>query len=188
MRNTEQVFLNGCYAYVLVSILLLNKPLTSQSLVCPHFSQLVAAPLVSLSSDTRYRHFKLVQPSVLPTHPVLRSSLPRFSTSIFHGLRLASAPLNDFLNHIQCSDASACSCGSRETVSHFLLSCRKYSRQRTTLRAKLRQILNRRRPLSLKLLLGNPLNLPRVVHLRVTRAVCEFISASGRFSRRRRRR
>ena len=43
---------------------------------------------VSFTSDTRYRHFKLVQPAVLPPHPVLKSALPRFSTSLFHGLRL----------------------------------------------------------------------------------------------------
>ena len=142
---------------------------------------------VTFSSDTRYRHFKLVQPSVLPTHPVLSSSLPRFPTSIFHGLRLGSAPLNAFLHSIQCSESSACLCGAAETVSHYLLLCPNYRRQRAALRAQLRQILGRRHPLSLRLLLSNPLNLSRAVHLRVIRAVCAFISTSGRFSRRLRR-
>ena len=137
-------------------------------------------------SDTRHRHFKHLQPASHPQHPALRSTLPRFSASIFHGLRLASAPLNSFLNSIGCSRTPLCECGDRETVSHYLLHCRRYRTQRATLRTKVRLILQRRCNLNLRILLANPHDLKRPALLRISRAVCEFISTSRRFTRRRR--
>ena len=112
-------------------------------------------------SDTRHRHFKLTQPDVIHTHPLVHSRLPRSSASLFHGMRLGSAPLNSFLASIQCSRSHACQCGARETVSHFLLYCPRLRLQRLALRGKLTVILNSRQPLTLKLLLGNPLRLSR---------------------------
>ena len=137
------------------------------------------------TTDTRHRHFKLVQPSVRPLHPALRSRLPRFSSSIFHGLRLASAPLNAFLQKIGCTRTAACECGDRETVSHYLLHCRRFNRQRSVLRTRVRSILKRRCNLTLRLLLQQP-NLKRPVALLVVQAVCVYISTSGRFTRHRR--
>ena len=134
----------------------------------------------------RHRFYELYQPSLPSTHPALTSSLPRASTSLFHSLRLHSAPLNAFLYSIQCARSPACACGFHsETVSHYLLHCPRFSRQRATLLADIHTLLPHQ-PLSLRLLLGNPLNLTRRQLLRVTQFVCKFVATSARFRRRRR--
>ena len=134
--------------------------------------------------DDRRRHYASLQTTLSP-HPVLNSSLPRASKSIFHGLRLGTAPLQQFLSSIECAPSPECSCGEgEESVDHFLLRCRRFDPQRLVLQNKLDNLLGPL-PLTTELLLGNDPTRPKKILLKIARFVCVFVASTHRFTRRR---
>ena len=134
--------------------------------------------------DSRSIQYALIQPTLDVKIPDSRS--PRFPLALWHGLRLGSAPLNAFLSSINCAPSPMCSCNTGvETVPHFLLQCPVHSRHRSYLFQSVRQITGLRSPISTRILLGNPLNLPSQSLIPIFKSVSRFICSTRRFKRRR---
>ena len=103
--------------------------------------------------------------------------------SIWHMLRLGTAPLNGFLNVIDDTRDGSCSCGhASETVQHYLLDCERYTAQRTALATSVRAQVPTFACLSVPRLLGDPDRLSTAQLDRIFVAVTSFITATERFS------
>ena len=75
----------------------------------------------------------------LPSHKTYQTIFdrPRRDASILMQLRCGHVALNMFLWKIRACDSALCShCVSPESVSHFLLHCRRYTSQRRKMRYK----------------------------------------------------
>ena len=93
--------------------------------------------------------------------------LSRRQCSILTQLRSGHVGLNCFLARIGAVDSPLCAvCRVPESVSHYLLTCRRYLAPRHTLRSAVSG------PLSLRSTLGNP---------KARTAVLDFVAATGRF-------
>ena len=91
----------------------------------------------------------------------------RRQCSILTQLRSGHVGLNRFLARIGAVDSPLCAvCRVPESVSHYLLTCRRYLAPRHTLRLAVSG------PLSLRSTLGNP---------KARTAVLDFVEATGRF-------
>ncbi|SJL09301.1 uncharacterized protein ARMOST_12678 [Armillaria ostoyae] len=67
----------------------------------------------------------------------LYSSLGRTEASLLTQLRTAHIPLNNYLHKSKATRSRMCEyCNVPETVSHFLLTCRRYSNERQALRRR----------------------------------------------------
>ncbi|KAJ7156482.1 hypothetical protein C8R43DRAFT_818576, partial [Mycena crocata] len=72
-------------------------------------------------------------------------------------LRTGHVGLNAYLARFGAVDSALCStCREPETVNHYLLTCRRFSRERDALRRAL--FADERQPLNKKTLLGTPKN------------------------------
>lgn len=96
----------------------------------------------------------------------------RRHTSLLAQLRSGHIALNFFLYRIKAVDSPNCpTCRCRETVSHFLFSCRQYITQRDHLRRNTKGIL------SLRNLLGNTKNRkPLLAYIDATRRFPHYIT------------
>ena len=101
----------------------------------------------------RHQHIASIDPS-LPSNAFtkLTNSIGKKHAAIYTQLRLGHLPLNKHLHRIKKSDTPLClQCEDNkpENVHHYLFECRKYDRERHTLRLKLG-----RRALSVRCLLA----------------------------------
>lgn len=100
-------------------------------------------------------------------------SLHRTQCSIITQLRTGHIGLNAYLARFGLVDSDLCpTCRERESVNHYLFTCRRFSQQRDILRRVL--FADGRQPLNKKTLLGKPKN---------RFALLEYIDATGRFPR-----
>ncbi len=94
--------------------------------------------------------------------------LPRRQASIITQLRTGHVGLNRFLCRIKAVSLPQCQeCGVEETVLHYLLTCRRYDKQRAVLKAAIRK------PLSRRVLLGDPKHRQELL---------TYVEATGRFA------
>ena len=104
--------------------------------------------------------------------------------AIWHMLRLGTAPLNDYLQTINCHDTGTCACGQApETVEHFLMECEQYSSERCILDAEFHKAAPSIINPSIHHLLGNPTNLSRAAVDSIFAAVTKYIRQTRRFKR-----
>lgn len=93
-----------------------------QSLIKKQEKAAMGAP--EENSPTLRRLFNLYQPS--ETYKAL-SKLSRPNATIVTQLRSGHCPLNAYLHRFKAADTAQCNlCGQKETVEHFLLTCRKF--------------------------------------------------------------
>ncbi|KAK7063814.1 hypothetical protein R3P38DRAFT_2491623 [Favolaschia claudopus] len=99
--------------------------------------------------------------------------LHRGSCSIITQLRTGHIGLNAYLARFGAVDSPKChTCGEPETVRHYLLTCRRFSKERDDLRHALHS--SGRQKLDIKTLLGRPKNKHHLL---------KFVSATERFPR-----
>ena len=92
----------------------------------------------------------------------------------WHGLRLGTIPLNNFLHSIGLHPDGQCGCGSgEETVEHFLLRCQNNTDATTKMVSKIRKSYNTRAQPSLVRILSTD--------NRSFKAVAEFLEEVTRF-------
>lgn len=104
---------------------------------------------------TRFADFDKTPPS----QRTLRwyEDLHRGQCSIITQMRTGHVGLNAYLARFGAVDSSLCpTCREPETVNHFLLTCRRFARQRNVLRRAL--LDDDRQPLTKRSLLGKPKN------------------------------
>lgn len=90
--------------------------------------------------------------------------------SLFTQLRSGHAALNAYLFFVKASPSPNCStCRSKETVSHYFLTCRRFAQQRSELR---KAIAKEKRPFTLSTLLSHPKAIP---------STARYIVATKRF-------
>lgn len=95
------------------------------------------------------------------------------AASIFQ-IRSGHCPLNEYLKRFNHHQTGRCDvCKSPETVSHFILYCKQFGRQRRAFRKQIREEEIKVNPFSLKSLLNTPEVYPRLA---------DFILETGRFS------
>ena len=83
-------------------------------------------------------------------------------------LRTGHIPLNQYLHRFHLADSPKCACGQGvETISHYILHCAQYVKQRSELRTKIEA-----RGMKLETLLGDPKN---------TKAITEYVAETKRF-------
>ena len=120
--------------------------------------------------------------SVNFTLPDSYSKIDRGTLSAWHGLRLHTAPLHEYLHSIECHPTPYCACQRQhESVDHYLLHCQRFSDQRKIMLATVRKFVPIDEPISKYFLLGNPNLLPSEDFDEIFRAVTTFIRASERF-------
>lgn len=99
----------------------------------------------------------------------LYKELPRWACSIITQLRCGHVGLNQYLARFNLADSPKCNtCQVPETVEHYLLRCRRFTKMRHTLRCRLG-----RTPLSMKALLGPKSD---------RKALLDYVQATGRFA------
>lgn len=94
------------------------------------------------------------------------------AATIFH-LRSGHSPLNEYLCRFNHHDTGKCEhCGVPETVAHFVLHCKHFKQQRTTLRKSIRE----------QEIKVNPYSLPSLLNtIQVYPLLAKFVLETGRF-------
>jgi hypothetical protein len=117
----------------------------------------------------RYRRITKIDSSLPSTRPLkLFNSLPRCASSILVQLCTGHVALNTFLKKIKAVQTALClTCQQPETVTHFLIHCKRYHTQRKSLKREVGKAAN-----SVAQLLGHP---------KVIRSTLKFIAATRRF-------
>ena len=83
-------------------------------------------------------------------------------------LRTGHIPLNQYLHRFHIIDSPNCACGQGvETISHYILHCKQYIKQRSELRSKVEP-----RGMKLHTLLGDPKH---------AKAITEYVAETKRF-------
>jgi len=83
-------------------------------------------------------------------------------------LRTGHIPLNQYLHRFHIIDSPQCACGQGvETISHYILHCKQYMKQRSELRSKVEP-----RGMKLHTLLGDPKH---------AKAITEYVAETKRF-------
>ena len=95
-------------------------------------------------------------------------------------LRVGHAGLAQYMFRFGMALTPLCSCGALETVTHFLLFCPNYARQRNILSHSL-QLLNITTPLDLQLLLGGS-PLPSSQQFQILEALSVFLDSTKRLT------
>ena len=137
------------------------------------------------NNDDRYKAYNLLHHAITFSLPAHYTSTPRATLSAWHMLRLSSAPLNDFLFSIKCSESSYCSCGRQaESVEHYLLHCTNYTTQRQSMFESIKHYFESdhlHERISSTMLLGNPLLMCDEWIDSIFLAVTRFIQDTKRF-------
>ena len=88
----------------------------------------------SVRDDQRSVDYDLFQPKIKMKLPLDYTKTRRRTVAEWHGLRLGTLPLNEFLHSIARHEDGQCVCKTgQETVEHFLLNCPIHAGESTTL-------------------------------------------------------
>ena len=121
------------------------------------------------SGKATSQHLRQLSRRRFKTGTRIYRELPRKQAANLIRLRTGHCCLNSYLHWYKIVDDPQCDCGKGiETPKHFLLTCKKYKKQRDQLRKKIEG-----RNMRLGILLGNP---------KTTKATLEFIEETGRFN------
>ena len=95
--------------------------------------------------DDRSAHYNLFQPKIDMTLPLDYCKTKRKTVAEWHGLRLATIPLNKFLHSIGRHPDGMCECKTdEESVKHFLLKCPIHKDARAKLLCEIKKAYNTR--------------------------------------------
>ena len=134
-----------------------------------------------LRQDRTGNYFMLHQ-SVHFALPSSYAHTDRATLAAWHGLRLHSAPLNEFLHSINCHHTPYCTCERQhESVDHYLLHCTKFAEERKKMFNTVKEFIPFDVDVSKTFLLGNPYLLPDTDIDAIFLAVTKFIRDSERF-------
>ena len=121
------------------------------------------------SGKATSQHLRQLSRRRFKTGTRIYGELPRKQAANLIRLRTGHCRLNSYLHRYKIVDDPQCDCGKGiETPKHFLLTCKKYEKQRDQLRKKIGG-----RNMRLGILLGNP---------KTTKATLEFVEETGRFN------
>lgn len=100
---------------------------------------------VGRRADERTAHYNLLQPKIEVVFHKDYSKAQRKTVAIWHGLRLDTVPLNNFLHSFSRHPDGLCECKKeKETVEHFVMSCPQHKVPRAKLMREVKKSFNTR--------------------------------------------